>query len=271
VLLQGGARRLLAGPVADLVATITYNGQVQAGEELVKELEACTGDCTIVANATVLDAGVQPGTQADAPASVVTLERLDTPPGDPYQFRTTYSTAGALDNAVPSPVTLETLTEPGSMSCSVQQGGTGVALFTCRPLKALPAVTLTALAPNRPHPAERVSASVTVLNTSKDSCSRTLVVHHATHALALCVLTECVLSKHMAGLQQIPPVLTAQTDRASHCLHFSFPPCSLSQGICSSSRTDLRHLRPRDLCTSRSPDLYTLPWNRVHNSSQRGL
>lgn len=172
---------------AELIATIQYQGLLQAGQVLADALEECTGNCTIVANTTVLNAGVTSGTQQDAPASVIALERLDIPPGEPYQFRTTYSTAGVLDPVFPSPVTLFTLAEPNSMFCekTERQDNPGIALFTCIPLKALPALTLTAFAPNRQDALQRVSASLTVLNTS-ESCSCTWGVHHATHARAVC-------------------------------------------------------------------------------------
>jgi hypothetical protein len=188
VLLQGGARRLLEATATEstLVSTITFPGTIEAAQQAATILSDCGSNCTGVANVSVIDVGALQGTPENAPASVVTLERVDTPAGDPYQFRTTYTTAGAPDSVI---VTLDTRSEPDSMSCSPQVVGTGVTLFTCRPLKALPAVTLTALAINRQNVNDPVTASVTVLNTSKGSCSRTWVdvMQHMQSVLVLII------------------------------------------------------------------------------------
>jgi hypothetical protein len=138
----------------------------------VQTLQSCTGNCSIIANATVFGVAVQEGTTDSIPASAVTFEKLDTPEGDPYKFKTTYTFGSLLQ---PTPTTL-TSQEPASMSCRKAASNGGVELFTCLPLKALPSVTLTAFGLVKGDPTQRVSASVTVLNT-----------RDRTHACGVCI------------------------------------------------------------------------------------
>lgn len=148
---------------SDVVTTVTYFGTTQGGGQLVQTLQSCTSNCSIVANATVLSVAMQEGPKESVPPSVVTLEKIDTFAGDPYQFRTTYTFGDVLD---PTPTTL-TPQDLASMSCRKDESNGGVELFTCMPLKALPAVTLTAFGLLKRDPTQRVTASVTVLNTSE--------------------------------------------------------------------------------------------------------
>jgi hypothetical protein len=155
-------RRLAAATKADLVVTIEYLGTLEGGAAIVDTCAAnnCTGG-----TAEFLGGTAQSGTVDALPAASIALVQVPTAPGEPYMFRTTYTVGGVPATAF---ATL-TAQDEDAMACSRVREGPGQDVFTCRPLKALGALTVTAfgLAPAaEPGLDSRVRASVTLTNTS---------------------------------------------------------------------------------------------------------
>lgn len=155
-------RRLAEATKADLVVTIEYLGTLEGGNAIV---DACAANNCTGGNAEFLGGTAQSGAVDTLPVASIALVQVSTAPGEPYMFRTTYTVGGVPATAF---ATL-TAQEEGSMSCSRVREEPGVDLFTCRPLKALGLLTVTAfgLVPAAGlGPEGRVHASIILTNTS---------------------------------------------------------------------------------------------------------
>lgn len=142
--------------------TIEYLGTLEGGTAIV---EACAASNCTGGTAEFLGGTAQSGTVDTLPAASIALVQVPTAPGEPYMFRTSYTVGGVPATAF---ATL-TAQDEDSMSCSRVREAPGLDLFTCRPLKALGALTVTAfgLVPAAGLvPETRVRASITLTNTS---------------------------------------------------------------------------------------------------------
>lgn len=142
---------------------IEFSGTLDAGTDTVTQLSTagCNVDqlCERIANVSTQVGLVA----AAAPSGNVTLTEIplasDT---DPLQFQATYVLADQ-----PASTEMMLIPDPAdAMSCTRSIGATST-LFTCYPLRALPAVVVTVNALNPKNVKAPVTASLTVYNTSK--------------------------------------------------------------------------------------------------------
>lgn len=164
--LHQARRRLQQLGKIRLDGQLEFSGTYEAGTDTVEGLQTTgcgmEGLCEKIGEVST-EVGLVASGSAAAPSGNVALTEI--PPAsdtDPLQIRATYT----LDDK-PASAPMVLVPNPEDAMACARTVGTTSTLFTCYPLRAVPAVVLTVNAPNPQNVNAPYTASLTVYNTSK--------------------------------------------------------------------------------------------------------
>jgi len=164
--LHQARRRLQQSSKIRLDGQLEFSGTYEAGTDTVQELQTAgcgiEGLCEKIGEVSTQVGLVATGSPAATAGNVALTEIPPASDTDPLQIQAIYT----LDDK-PTSAQMVLVPNPEDALACARTVGTTSTLFTCYPLRAVPAVVLTVTAPNPQNVMAPYTASLTVYNTSK--------------------------------------------------------------------------------------------------------